>query len=924
MNSLTIPYTGMTVELSPRWGSSLPAAFPWLVLAIIPLLLVLWLYRTELTLVSLGVARSLLALRITVIVLLLTLVCLQPQLLPAFQPKAPDRVLLLIDRTGSMDALDPQRPAIDKLRLARALNLATDIASDLQVDEWIAQYGKSNEIQWVDPDEQRDDPVARQKLEKQRKQKHDDICQRVDALSRSSTLQKLLAKDGGQLLQKLGKRFQVEVIGFAQDVWQPPTERPDEVFRWPDAPSDKNETKPNVPGAVGLADGQTTLERSSTDFNRPLSNALEQAMQGRGTVRGVILCTDGRQNRGEQPFGLAGKLRELKAPIYPVGFGTQQSRQTLAVANIEAPSVVLKDPQDAQTINALVKANLRLRGVAPQVLAVELKNGDQVLGRQTVAHNGVDRDQPVYFPISLDKEGPQKLTVEVLAPQGWSDRTALKRQHEITVIKEQAEVMMIEGEARWEYHYVSVALSRDKLVKEVKSVIFDQPRIKKVPEEELKKQNWPALTLPADPNALADFDTVVLGDVSPAQFPLEQRQRLARYVRDGGTLVVVAGKRSMPMLFPEVDPNNPLVTDPLHELLPITDPRIVQSRSGFPVTLTDEGKDNPLLQLEDRNPNDPLGAQGGPGGDLLPLGKSKATIWDQLPPHYWAVVGKKKPAATALAFYPGEVEERLKDKTRAEREASSLIAWQTFGKGRVLFVGLDSTWRWRFKVGDKHHHRFWGQLIRWATADKLLPGGTSAVRFGTPRTTYEPGQDIDVRVRLAKELEALPVIPAAGKPYQAKVLRLLPDGREEMVGVVPLAVREGQPRLLEGKARDLPHGAYRIELDIPALGERLKAPPGPEGMPATKAEFVVAAPPSEEMLDVATDWDLLKNLADKSGSAKVYTPEDASNLVDDLNKKEERALDRTPRPLWLWWPTLIVILALLTIEWVARKWSGLP
>jgi len=241
----------------------------------------------------------------------------------------------------------------------------------------------------------------------------------------------------------------------------------------------------------------------------------------------------------------------------------------------------------------------------------------------------------------------------------------------------------------------------------------------------------------------------------------------------------------------------------------------------------------------------------------------------------------------------------------------------------VLFVGLDSTWRWRFKVGDKHHHRFWGQLIRWATADKLLPGGTSSVRFGTPRTTYEPGQEIDVRVRLAKELEALPDKPPADRPYQALVLRVLPNGREEKVAVVTLGVRAAQPRVLEGKVRDLPAGSYRVELDIPALGERLRTP-APDGTPPTKAEFVVAAPPSEEMLDVATDWNLLKNLAERSGSAKVYTPEDASRLVDDLYQKEERAVDRTPRPLWLWWPTLVLILLLLTVEWVARKWSGLP
>ncbi len=155
------------------------------------------------------------------------------------------------------------------------------------------------------------------------------------------------------------------------------------------------------------------------------------------------------------------------------------------------------------------------------------------------------------------------------------------------------------------------------------------------------------------------------------------------------------------------------------------------------------------------------------------------------------------------------------------------------------------------------------------------------------------------------------------------MLRVLPDGREEKVAVVSLVGIATQPRLLEGKVRDLPPGSYRVELNIPALAERLTAPAS-DGTPATKAEFVVASQPSEEMLDVATDWDLLKNLAEKSGSGKVYTPEDAGKLVDDLIQKEERTVDRISRPLWLWWPTLVVILLLLTVEWVTRKWSGLP
>ena len=44
--------------------------------------------------------------------------------------------------------------------------------------------------------------------------------------------------------------------------------------------------------------------------------------------------------------------------------------------------------------------------------------------------------------------------------------------------------------------------------------------------------------------------------------------------------------------------------------------------------------------------------------------------------------------------------------------------------GKVLFVGLDSTWRWRYKAGDTYHHRFWGQLVTdWAHVPmpKLAP-----------------------------------------------------------------------------------------------------------------------------------------------------------------------------------------------------------
>src|SRR5207245_5472020 len=124
--------------------------------------------------------------------------------------------------------------------------------------------------------------------------------------------------------------------------------------------------------------------------------------------------------------------------------------------------------------------------------------------------------------------------------------------------------------------------------------------------------------------------------------------------------------------------------------------------------------------------------------------------------HPWAVVGKAKPVASVLAYYEptplpaGATEaERRAAQERAKEQA--LIVRHNYGFGRVLFVGLDSTWRWRYRVGDTYHHRFWGQAIRWAASEKPLVTGNEFVRFGTRDAVYRHGQDIDLVVRLAEE-----------------------------------------------------------------------------------------------------------------------------------------------------------------------------
>ena len=87
-------------------------------------------------------------------------------------------------------------------------------------------------------------------------------------------------------------------------------------------------------------------------------------------------------------------------------------------------------------------------------------------------------------------------------------------------------------------------------------MVFDQPRLNAaLTDDDLVKIDSPREHLPAGPEALAAYGCIVLGDVSPEQLPPADRKRLEQFVAErGGTLVIVAGKRYMPMAYPETPP----------------------------------------------------------------------------------------------------------------------------------------------------------------------------------------------------------------------------------------------------------------------------------------------------------------------------------------------------------------------------------
>src|SRR4051812_13171444 len=104
-----LPNTDFDLVLSPRWGDSGGALALRLAVLLVPLLLLLALYFSELRLVRRLAPLFLLGLRSVVTALLLGVVLFEPKLAPVGKEKTPPRLLLVVDRTGSMNATDPQR-----------------------------------------------------------------------------------------------------------------------------------------------------------------------------------------------------------------------------------------------------------------------------------------------------------------------------------------------------------------------------------------------------------------------------------------------------------------------------------------------------------------------------------------------------------------------------------------------------------------------------------------------------------------------------------------------------------------------------------------------------------------------------------------------------------------------------------------------
>ena len=842
----------------------------WTIYAVLGVLVAIglsvWLLRLERRLVSRTVGWTLLSLRILVLIsLFITL--LQPVLTKRFDVLERGKVIVAIDGSLSMETQDRHASLGEKLRWVQALGMLGNAETRSLIDEWVVTADSGQDPNWLGGDVRPATP-AEQSLSDARARQVMDSLNELAEMPRVEFVRRLLQSKPDELLDRLNEVMPIDIRLFASEQRETVPTRLAEALQ-----SDRADLIPAGTDALQLLKSLTTEEDA-------------------GLIRGVILISDGRQTAAGDVAGTAQRLASLQVPVYAVPIGSRLPPRDLSIVAVESPEAVFLNDK------AQIRVSIGTSGFEGEPLTVRLKQGEVLVSEQTVSP--ATDHASVTFDIPSDKAGRFDYRVETGTQPGELRDDNNGRDLSLQVIDNKARVMLVEGDARWEFRYLKNLLDRDKQV-EPFTVLLHQPFLDllnqsyipdKLPEFEVFREQ------------LAKTDLLIVGDIDPLEVQPGVWEMIDQAVtRDGLTLLVIPGRSHMPHGF----------TSPvLKSLLPVTETR-QRLAEKFLVTSPDAEQTSFRLSL-------------GVDASALPMFQLTADPADRnnsfasLPGHPWIYGGTAKPGATvwATATISG-----------VDVAAEPTILHHDYGFGQVVWMGLDSTWRWRRRAGDEWHYRFWGQLIRWAARNKAAAGNDN-VRMSLSDVVIDESETVEAMVRWNPKL--LPQLEGAEVEIVATLVEPPPDMRAARdleiskqpphdAVVVPAEFvtmltpsTEAAERYV-GRLPRLSAGAWKVQLRV--TGGNLNQDE------MIQSEIVVRKQMSQELANVSCNRALLTQLADLTNGA-VVEPFEAARLVSLIqpqDRPEEKIQERT---IWDHWVVLLIFFTLLTSEWVLRKLNGLP
>jgi hypothetical protein len=277
--------------------------------------------------------------------------------------------------------------------------------------------------------------------------------------------------------------------------------------------------------------------------------------------------------------------------------------------------------------------------------------------------------------------------------------------------------------------------------------------------------------------------------------------------------------------------------------------------------------------------------------------QDSAKAWDNLGrlPWYQPVAALHE-QAFALAEHPT-------DRCADGKTPQPLIAARPYGKGEVIYLGFNETWRLRKRYGEKYYRQFWSQMIyRLGMSHALGNEKRFVVRLDQQQYRAEDKVTLTVEA-YTEHYEPLTEENLADQTLTAELT--LPG-----TGAAP-----GETRLINVPL--LKPGLFEARIPVFAAGEYTLRVKDPVTSRYEDRRFEVTGLSAERRQAVRNEK-LQTDLAQVTGG-RAYDLTTASRVVDDLQLAPIKETLTRNQPLWatpLWFISLV---ALMLGEWLTRK-----
>ena len=613
----------------------------------------------------------------------------------------------------------------------------------------------------------------------------------------------------------------------------------------------------------GLSAAPSGADLTFDGSNTRLAAALDQARRQLAGVplAGLVVVSDGADTTGDAVEPALLGLKAAGVPVFAIGVGRDSAEKDIQVGRVTAPRVVLAGT--TLLLDAVVTAN----GYAGQPLTMDVLDGATLAGSQSFTVGADGQPVTVRVRFTAAEPGPRVFTFRV-APQPGELLPENNARDVLVDVRERREkILYFEGEPRFEMKFLRRAVADDK---RLQLVVLQRTADNKYMRIEVDGPDDLVGGFPRTRDELFTYRGIVLGSIEAAAFTGDQLAMLTEFVDTrGGGLMMIGGPRA----FSEGGYAGTALGDALPVMLERMTPPAEPIVTPLAVRPTRAGSGHAVSQIAATE-------------------EASAERWPELPDLTTVnSVDTVKPGATTLLS--------AADGARRERP---VLAIQRYGRGKSAAFTPQDSWLWQMhasiSVEDQTHETFTRQLLRW-----LVDGVPDPVELTTASDRIDPGDPIV----LSAEVTDASFVAANDAVVTATVVG--PDGATT---TVPLTWNGQRNGLYTGTAPTGAAGWYEARVEAMRGETRLGG----------SSVHVNAGPGDAEYAEATRQMAALRRLADDTGG-RVYTPETAAQLLEDVKYTGRGITAVEERELWNAPIVLLLLLGLLSAEWGYRRAVGL-